>query len=289
MTEECPHCGQRLRQGWRLCPKCRKPSESPSGMDASEPLSRAWRWSAVAAVLGVALGGFVLVKSRAVERVELATPALADTNGRLTAASQSADLTAAIGKNQQAIDSVRAGGAAYTQGDLSTAQRAFEAAVIASPDNGAARNNLGQVLVRQGRAADALPHFDAAVRLSPREWSYRFNRARAYGELNRLQDALTEYEAAEAFFPDDHPTLFNHGLILMRLRRYDDATGVLERAVSSTPEDPDLLITLGTAQVGAGKAKDARITFERFLERAPGHPEAPRVKALLEAMAAAGQ
>lgn len=103
-------------------------------MAATEPWSRAWRWGAVAAVLGVALGGFVLVKSGAVERVELATPVVADTNGRVIAASQSTDLAAAIGKNQQAIDSVRAGGAAYTQGDLSTAHRAFEAAVIASPE-----------------------------------------------------------------------------------------------------------------------------------------------------------
>jgi hypothetical protein len=55
------------------------------------------------------------------------------------------------------------------------------------------------------------------------------------------------------------------------------------------PGETSFLITLGTAYVGAKQPDRARAAFELFLQRAPADPEAPRVKSLLESMAAAGQ
>lgn len=188
-----------------------------------------------------------------------------------------------------AVDAKRAGTASYTTGDLPSALERFEEAVAETPDDSEAQNNLGQILIRLGRAKDALPHFDAAIEIDGERWSYRFNRARAYGLLNMWEQAVAEYRVAANLFPDDHATAYNLGLALMRLNRYPEATGALEHAVEMAPGETSFLITLGTAYVGAKQPDRARATFEKFLERAPADPEAPRVKSLLESMAAAGQ
>jgi hypothetical protein len=55
--------------------------------------------------------------------------------------------------------------------------------------------------------------------------------------------------------------------------------------VTEAPEEHGFLITLGTAYVGAAQPERARTAFERFLQLAPDNPEAPKVKALLQALA----
>jgi Flp pilus assembly protein TadD len=185
----------------------------------------------------------------------------------------------------KAIDSTRAAGAAYQEGDFATALAQLESAAAESPNDPEVRNNLGQLLVRQGRSADALPHFDVAVRIDGSRWNYRFNRARAYGLLNRWPEAVAEYRVAAQAFPGDHATLYNLGLAQLRVRDYAAAATSLEQAVAAAPAQHDFLITLGTAYVGAEQTDRARATFQRFLELAPDDPEVPKVKALLQALA----
>ena len=193
--------------------------------------------------------------------------------------------SAAAARAFKAIDSTRAAGAAYHEGDFASALAQLESAVAESPNDPEVRNNLGQLLVRQGRTADALQHFDVAVRLDGARWNYRFNRARAYGLLNRWPEAVAEYRVAAQAFPGDHATLYNLGLALLRVRDYPAAASSLEQAVAAAPEQHDFLITLGTAYVGAEQTDRARATFQRFLEVAPDDPEAPKVRALLQALA----
>jgi tetratricopeptide (TPR) repeat protein len=186
-------------------------------------------------------------------------------------------------------DAKREAVAAYSTGDYVTSLAQLESAVAGSPDDPEGRNNLGQLLVRLGRAPEALPHFDEAVRLDGQRWAYRFNRARAYGLLDRWTEAIADYRVAAALFPDDHATLYNLGLALLRVRDYPAAIAALEEAVAAAPDEHGFLITLGTAYVGGEQPDRARATFERFLEAAPTDADAPRVKAALEALAAAGQ
>jgi tetratricopeptide (TPR) repeat protein len=189
----------------------------------------------------------------------------------------------------EAVDAKRDAAVAYARGDYGTALTQLEAAVASSPNDAEARNNLGQLLVRLGRAAESVAHFDEAVRLDGQRWAYRFNRARAYGLVNRWPEAIADYRVAVTLFPGDHATLYNLGLALMRVRDYPAAVVALEEAVAAAPEQHDFLITLGTAYVGTEQSDRARATFERFLELAPEDAEAPRVRALLEALSAAGR
>jgi tetratricopeptide (TPR) repeat protein len=184
-----------------------------------------------------------------------------------------------------AVNANRSAAASYAAGDFAAALEALETAVASAPNDPEARNNLGQLLVRHGRTAEAIPHFDHAVRLDAERWNYRFNRARAYGLLNRWPEAVNEYRAAARAFPGDHATLYNLGLALLRVRDYAGAAASLEQAVAAAPEQHDFLITLGTAYVGAAESDKAKAAFERFLQVAPDDPEAPKVKALLQALA----
>jgi tetratricopeptide (TPR) repeat protein len=186
-------------------------------------------------------------------------------------------------------DAKREAFAAYSTGDYVTSLAQLESAVAGSPHDAEARNNLGQLLVRLGRALDALPHFDEAVRLDGQRWAYRFNRARAYGLLDGWTEAIADYRVAATLFPEDHATLYNLGLALLRVRDYPGAIATLEQAVAAAPEEHGFLITLGTAYVRAEQPDRARATFERFLAAAATDADAPRVKAVLEALAAAGQ
>jgi tetratricopeptide (TPR) repeat protein len=293
MISECPHCGQRLRSGWVRCPRCRqllpnKPANAPAAPVAAKPRPR---WLiAVAATAGAALiaGVSVLISAswNTTARTAAATPDLRPReNARATQEPKPVD---PIARGQvQSAEERRAGYAAYSGGDMTSALARFQAAVNANPQDAEARNNLGQVLVRQNRAADALPHFDEAIKIDPSKWAYRFNRARAYGLLSRWTEAVNEYRLATELFPGDYATHYNLGLVLMRLKQYPEAVTALEQAVTLAPSEASFLISLGTAYVGVAKPDRAKATFEQFLEVAPDDPEAARVKALIGALAAA--
>jgi tetratricopeptide (TPR) repeat protein len=195
---------------------------------------------------------------------------------------------AAVAQHRSA-DAGRAGYAAYASGDMASAVTSFEAAAEAKPDEAEARNNLGQILVHQNRAAEALPHFDAAVESDPRKWAYRFNRARAYGVLERWTEAVDEYKAAAQIFPSDYATHYNLGLALMKVKDYPGAVAELTQAVAQAPGETSFLMTLGTACVEARQLARAKEVFQLFLELAPDAPEAPRVKAILEALNTSSQ
>jgi tetratricopeptide (TPR) repeat protein len=263
------------------------PTAASSGSTAFGRLPAPWLGGA-AIVAAIALG--VVLSMRQTSPV----PVPAVTNSTAVAAATprpesspvdaDGDAAATPGVSYAAIESNRAAAAAYATGDFATALAQLEAAVAASPDDAAVRNNLGQLLVRQGRAAEALPHFDEAVRLDSRRWEFRFNRARTYGLLNRWSEAVTEYRAAAQAFPEDHATLYNLGLALLRVRDFGAAASTLEQAVAAAPDEHEFLITLGTAYVGAAQPDRARIAFERFLQLAPDDAEAPKVKALIESL-----
>jgi tetratricopeptide (TPR) repeat protein len=298
VLSECPQCGQKLRSKWLRCPRCRlllpdasapAPGEASGGAVPAGP--RRWWIGGGVGLMAI----FVLVIATRGNTPAATTPAEVPPASRGAAPEDEAATTAVLGASAghtvsiEAVDSKRAAAAAYATGDYSTALSQLQAAVASSPDDAEARNNLGQLFIRLGRAAESLPHFDEAVRLDGRRWAYRFNRARAFGLLNRWPEASAEYRVAATLFPDDHATLYNLGLALLRVRDYPGAVAALEQAVAAAPEDHSFLITLGTAYVGAEQSDRARETFERFLEVAPSDAEAPRVRALLEALAAAGR
>jgi tetratricopeptide (TPR) repeat protein len=291
MIAECPKCGQRLRAGWLRCPRCRELLPDTSAPAAKAGPREPQRWRVVAAASAVVVGAGILglmlsARSTPPQNSAAQTASV----GRLDAnrpKNEPKPAAPAVRAQVESAESRRAGYAAYSMGNLTSARAKFQAAVDANPSDPEARNNLGQVLVRQDRAADALPHFDEAVRLDPQKWAYRFNRGRAYGLVDRWPDAVTEYRVAAQLFPEDYATRFNLGLALMRMKQYPEAVTELEEAVKLAPSEPSFLISLGTAYVAGDKPDRAKTVFEQFLELAPDDPDASRVKALIGALDAA--
>lgn len=259
----------------------------------SEP-PRSWSWRHAAMAIGiVACLASVTVLVRSLPRFSASASSEAETAegwaSTLALPEQPPPPDPAGSRVHQTLDSVRAGNAAYALGNLDAALEQYRAAVAASPTHAEARNNLAQVLIRRGEVAAALPHLDVAVQLDSERWTYRFNRGRAYSLLERWPEAVAEYEAADRLFPDDYATQYNLGLALLSLRRFPDAVHALERAVAMAPAEQNFLITLGTAYLGSEDPTRAREVFQQFLDRAPQDSEAPRVKALLDALPVAGR
>jgi len=300
MLSECPQCGQKLRSQWVRCPRCRlllpesTASAFPeSGGDSPTGQQRGW-WIGggvgLMAVLALVIATSGETPATTAAAPEMVAPAAPSVVMEIEAAREvAASARAGHTVSYEAVESKREAAVAYAKGDYATALAQLEAAVASSPNDPEARNNLGQLLIRQGRVAESVPHFDEAVRLDGQRWAYRFNRARAYGLLNQWPDAIADYRAAATLFPGDHATLYNLGLALLRVRDYPAAVTALEQAVAAAPEEHSFLITLGTAYVGTEQTERARETFERFLENASEDAEAPRVRALLEALSAAGR
>jgi tetratricopeptide (TPR) repeat protein len=289
---KCAQCGIRLRPHLYRCPHCRA-LVSESLAAAAEPLAARGLASHTGwLALGVAflvLGAGLVVPSATLPATVTETstrPQLADLE-RSTEGAQTA--STAAGAMHEALDSMRAGTAAYAQGNLIGALGQYEAAVAATPGDPEARNNLAQVLVRLGRAREALPQLDEAVRIDADQWKYRFNRARVFGQLERWHDAVEEYRVASELFPEDYATQYNLGLALLRVKQYPDAIGALQEAVAAAPGEPSFLITLASAYAGAERADLSRQTLEKFLTLFPQEADAPKVQSLLAAMSEAGQ
>lgn len=89
-----------------------------------------------------------------------------------------------------------------TAGDLERAYSAFQAALDATPESGAAANGLGTVLMDQGRADEALPLFRRAVRADPRNPLWQSNLGLALATLGRWSEALSPLDQAARLAPN---------------------------------------------------------------------------------------
>jgi tetratricopeptide (TPR) repeat protein len=181
-----------------------------------------------------------------------------------------------------ALDSSRAGVAAYSRGDIAGSIGQFTDAVNADPENSQALNNLGQALVRAGRARDAIPYFNRAIAVSGDVWTYHFNRARAYAELQEWGPAISGYREATRLFPDDYATAFN---MARALEASGDLAGAIEqyqRAIVLAPGEPDFHLSLAYVLETAQKPQDAMAAYRRYLELQDSGPAAEKVRKRLQ-------
>lgn len=93
----------------------------------------------------------------------------------------------------QAFAAYQEGLAAYSRGDITTAERRFQSALSRNPRFGHAHAWLGRILFERNEFEEALERFRQAVRLEPEETSYRF-----YLSATERQLALRQEELARA-------------------------------------------------------------------------------------------
>lgn len=131
------------------------------------------------------------------------------------------------------------------------------------PNNAAAQEHLGYLLLKAGRAADAIPCFQAAIAKSPTE-ANRAGLAEAYLKINQPDKAQPVVEQILAQNPNDYDILMLHGRLIRDQRKFPEAAAEFERATKLKPDDPKAWSELAGVLVMAENYPAALAALDRI-------------------------
>jgi tetratricopeptide (TPR) repeat protein len=109
----------------------------------------------------------------------------------------------------------------------------FRKAIAVSPNNVAARINLGVTLSQLGDTQGATEQFEEALRIEPGKFNAHYNLAILLAGQNQHEKAITHLRSALAVEPGDASVRFMLGTELVKVGRLDDAleqVKILQRA-----------------------------------------------------------
>jgi Flp pilus assembly protein TadD len=295
----CASCGARIKANRQRCLRCDEPLVAAAAAHAPLQLPE-WGTASTGRMVMIGGGASVVLlvgavafwqSTSAVVLDEVARPAPGAplTAARPATAHRPGEVPAArteLFTPVTSLDSTRLGNAAYTAGDIQAAKARYEAAVAANPDDPDAINAVGQMLVRQGQIEDAILRFSQAIRLAPDKWTYRFNLARAEGQLGRWDAAIADYRTAAGLFPGDYATQYNLAMALHKKGDDEAAVREFKRAIEMAPSEASFHLSLAISLEKTGKLADARLEYATYLEMEPTAPEAEKLKAHLQILAA---
>ena len=167
------------------------------------------------------------------------------------------------------------GSALYTVDRIDAARRAFELAILRSPDYADAHYNLGRTFAIRREHERAKAHFERAIALDPQH-------VEAYNDLGALLSALGHYDEALAAHrkaldirPDHAPAHASIGNLLLETGKIDQAAAAYARAIELDPGRPDFyrhLVNIGTLAAGDSVLE----TLERLIGNASSLSNAQR-------------
>ena len=160
-------------------------------------------------------------------------------------------------------------------GQLEEAQRAFERAVAALPDDPDAHFYLAMGLEQEGRPEEAAAHYRRAAELAPAHFRARFNLGKALQTLGDARGALEALQAALALKPGDAATEYELARTYGALDRFEDARAALAAARAADPNHKGLdaaaaALTHREQELGGDPLAAARAR----VARQPGDPAA---------------
>jgi len=200
--------------------------------------------------------------------------------------------------------------------DSDAAERAFQAAIAAAPENQAGYSNLVGLYTREGRYEEARTLLEQGLKQNPANLNLKMDLAGLLERVgdwegaisiyegiladdpgvdiaaNNLASALTDHrsdeeslrralELAQRFMRSDMPYYQDTlGWVYHRMGRDEDALPLLEDAVKAMPEFPVFRYHLGMSYLNTNQAERARAELEQALTLAqggfPGMEEAQR-------------
>lgn len=226
------------------------------------------RFAEAADAFGEALkdnpGDAGLFYNRALMRVRLKqhAEALADADQALVlradfidAQALRAEALAALGRTDEALESLDAAIAAAPSGDL--------------------YRRRGDLLFARERFEPALADFDRALEWMPRDVGHLSARAAVLTRLNRPEAGLQDCLDALALRPDFAPAHNLAGLALVKLDRCAEALPHYDRAFQLDPGHGEIYTNnKGNALVGLNRLDEAMAQFEKSIEIDPEYAEA---------------
>lgn len=147
------------------------------------------------------------------------------------------------------------------------------ACLAAFPDEAAARNQAGNILVRQSRIDEALLEYRKAVRLEPGVTEYLLNLAAAFLETENFSDAEDCVRRALERAPSPRAYLLA-GNIAQIYGDWVRAEAAYRVGLETAPSDPALLLALARTYLGARKLKKSEDCARRLREADPVRAEA---------------
>ena len=128
---------------------------------------------------------------------------------------------------------------------LLEAQISLRRALQFQPENPAALNALGAVLLADNQAEVALPYLQQTAANFPEELGAHIRLAHAYETLSRLPEAEAVYQTLRELAPHSAEICVNLGRVLIRQERSGDALNAFADAIEINPQDPNALFNAG--------------------------------------------
>jgi tetratricopeptide (TPR) repeat protein len=153
------------------------------------------------------------------------------------------------------------------QGDLKSAQAAFQKVMAMDPAYADGPVNVARTRIQEGDMDAAIPLLEAALKLSPRLAKAHYFLGTALKTLGRYDEAIEHLTIAAEQYPRDRVVLNEIGRVRFFQRRFDEAIAAFKRALAVDPEDLDAHYNLMLAYQGAGDTANAereRILYTRF-------------------------
>jgi tetratricopeptide (TPR) repeat protein len=207
-----------------------------------------------------------------------------------SAAPASAKSTAEPTPAEVAASHDRAGNDYLTGRELDDAEREFQLALAAMPNDPVALAGLGQVAVARGQYEQAVPLLQRATTVPSQMTPAFLALGQAEMATGNMKGAAAAYRQALALDPENLDARLCLARALSSLGDFDEAEGVCRGAVRATGNDPAAQARayrmLGEVYSAQGKTPEAVSTLYRASELAPRDVETARV---LGAVAARGQ
>ena len=156
-------------------------------------------------------------------------------------------------------DTLRKGTEAIRAGQFEEAEKWFQAAVQASPDNPAARMELGVAQLRRGRPGDAAGNLSRAAELDPQMLGANLFLGIAYGQMHHADEAIAVLRRETELDPRNSQAWMWQGVIELQAGHPEKATEPFDRAAELAPNDLNILEYRGKAHSEVAFASYARM------------------------------
>ena len=161
----------------------------------------------------------------------------------------------------------------HKMGDLAAAEKAYEQALGAVPDNPHVLHLLGVIRHQRGEHAHAIELIEQAVERLPQFVDAYVNLGAAYLGLGKIGIAATQFRRAAELDPNSAEAHSNLAFALNQLGSRAEAIESYKAAHRAAPGEPRFVKRLGDLYVEHGALADAAEQFDKFLQMAPDDAE----------------
>lgn len=158
-----------------------------------------------------------------------------------------------------AAGDLRKGTQAITTGKTDEAERWFQAALNASPDNPAALMEFGVAELRLGKTANGVASLQRAVALAPQMQGANLFLGIGYAQMHEVDECVAALHRELELDPKNVQAEMWLGIVELRDGHPEKATEPLDRAAELAPNDLDILEYRGQAHSAVAFASFARM------------------------------